>query len=326
MNNPLTIVMYHYVRDLKNSRYPSIRGLDVALFKQQLDYCARHYNFVSMEQIVEALEHGGGLPPRPVLLTFDDGYVDHFTNVFPILRNRGISGAFYPPIQALTENDVLDVNKIHFILSSCNDISKLVHRMFDRIATYRNEFRLASETAYRLKYELDDRFDPREVILFKRVLQVGLPEVVRSRICNELFEEFVGMSVMVFSRELYMSPDQIKCMSEAGMHIGSHGYNHYWLASLSKAQQVREVDASLAGLSAMGVDTSGWTMCYPYGSYNQDLIDVIRERGCKLALTTEVELADLRNNDRFKLPRLDTNDLPKVATAEVSSWTQKVGK
>ena len=36
MNN-LTIVMYHYVRDLKNSRYPDIKGLDVSLFKEQID-------------------------------------------------------------------------------------------------------------------------------------------------------------------------------------------------------------------------------------------------------------------------------------------------
>ena len=29
----LTIVMYHYVRDLKNTRYPGIKGLDIDLFK-----------------------------------------------------------------------------------------------------------------------------------------------------------------------------------------------------------------------------------------------------------------------------------------------------
>jgi hypothetical protein len=34
----LYIVMYHYVRDLKNSRYPQIKGLDINCFEEQLDF------------------------------------------------------------------------------------------------------------------------------------------------------------------------------------------------------------------------------------------------------------------------------------------------
>lgn len=34
----LTIAMYHYVRDLKYSRYPEIKGLDYKLFKQQIHF------------------------------------------------------------------------------------------------------------------------------------------------------------------------------------------------------------------------------------------------------------------------------------------------
>ena len=36
----LTIIMYHYIRDLKKSQYPRIKGLDIHLFKEQLEYCA----------------------------------------------------------------------------------------------------------------------------------------------------------------------------------------------------------------------------------------------------------------------------------------------
>ena len=34
----LTIVIYHYVRKIKNSNYPKIKGLEIAGFKRQLDY------------------------------------------------------------------------------------------------------------------------------------------------------------------------------------------------------------------------------------------------------------------------------------------------
>ena len=36
MNSKVTIIMYHYVRDLKHNRYPDIKGLDVKLFKEQI--------------------------------------------------------------------------------------------------------------------------------------------------------------------------------------------------------------------------------------------------------------------------------------------------
>jgi hypothetical protein len=42
MSSSLTIVMYHFVRDLARSRYPAIKALTVDAFRGQLDYLARH--------------------------------------------------------------------------------------------------------------------------------------------------------------------------------------------------------------------------------------------------------------------------------------------
>ena len=84
----LFVVMYHYTRDLKHSRYPEIKGLDVSLFRKQ------QFNIVSMEQVIEAVERHADLPDKALLLTFDDGYVDNYTFAFPILEEFGIQGSF----------------------------------------------------------------------------------------------------------------------------------------------------------------------------------------------------------------------------------------
>ena len=60
----LTIVTYHYVRDLARSRYPGIKGQITERFANQLDYLQRHYNVVTIEDCLAALE-GGTLPPTP---------------------------------------------------------------------------------------------------------------------------------------------------------------------------------------------------------------------------------------------------------------------
>ena len=79
------IAMYHYTRDLKNSRYPAIHGFDYELFKQQISFFKQHMNVVTMEQVLEALEGRKNLPEKAVLLTFDDGYIDNYTFALPVL-------------------------------------------------------------------------------------------------------------------------------------------------------------------------------------------------------------------------------------------------
>lgn len=324
-NQNLTVVMYHYVRDLKYSRYPSIKGLDVALFKEQVVFLKKHYSFVTVEEVIAATQGIHKLPSHPVLLTFDDAYIDHFTCVFPILKNEGVQGAFYAPVKAVTQHKVLDVNKIHFILASTPEekMSSLLKEITLLLDKYREMYHLESYEFYYRKLAQLNRFDTKEVIFVKRLLQVELVEELRNIITTELFEKIVGVEEGAFSRELYMSIDQMKYMVSAGMHIGSHGYDHYWLGSLPKEKQEIEIKKSLKFIENIGGDIKHWTICYPYGNYNDDTITLLKENHCALGFTTEVKLADINNqmgDNVFKIPRLDTNDLPKDTKALPNNW------
>lgn len=330
INNNLTIVMYHYVRDLVHSRYPRIHGLQIELFREQVQFLKKNYNFVTVEQILDAYENNSvrDLPEHPVLLTFDDAYKDHFDFVFPYLEHEHIQGAFYAPVKAVTENTILDVNKIHFILASTPEekLSQLLGELKYQLDYYRKDWNLHNYDYYFDKLAVANRFDSKEVIFIKRLLQVELDERLRKIITNDVFQKVVGMDEGMFSRELYMSMDQIKCMVDNGMHFGSHGYDHYWLNSLSKDKQKFEIRKSLEFIKEIGGDTDNWTICYPYGAYDKDTISILKENGCKLGMTTRVGVADLEDKQGdviFKLPRLDTNDLPKSANASVNLWYNK---
>ena len=69
-------------------------------------------------------------------------------------------------------------------------------------------------------------------------------------------------------------------------------------------------------LYEVGVAPELWTATYPFGSYNDQAIEILAERGCSFALTTEVRVVDFARDTRYKLPRLDTNDFPKNRHAE----------
>jgi peptidoglycan/xylan/chitin deacetylase (PgdA/CDA1 family) len=311
MSNKLTIAMYHYVRDLENSRYPQIKGLDYKLFKDQIAYFKNNFNVVTMEDVIEAYENKnqGILPENALLLTFDDGYIDHYQFAFPVLKENGVQGSFFIPGKTFAENTLLDVNKIHFILASAN-IDHLLEDVYKLLDYYRgNEFNIPFNEELFSKYAEANRFDSKEVIFVKRILQTVLPERLRNIITSNIFEKYVGLPEEKFSRELYMNREQIKLMKDSGMFIGIHGYDHYWLGNLEKEQIQQDISKALDTMDEF-IDRKSWVMNYPYGSWSDDVVDYISKNGCKLGLTTDVRIADIRMDNPYKIPRLDTNDFP----------------
>ena len=49
MKSEVTVVMYHYVRDLKNSRYPNIKGLDIEKFKKQINNLKKEFKHIIID-------------------------------------------------------------------------------------------------------------------------------------------------------------------------------------------------------------------------------------------------------------------------------------
>jgi peptidoglycan/xylan/chitin deacetylase (PgdA/CDA1 family) len=319
--NPLvTIVMYHYVRPLAGSHYPNIKGLESASFERQLDYLARHHHFVTTRQVIESVRGGPPLPAAPVLLTFDDGYADHYDHVFPALRSRGISGAFFPPSCTVLERKVLDVNKIHFILATSR-AEDLVRIIDERVNEHRASMQLDSTESYRARFHAANRFDNADVIYVKRMLQRGLPEELRHRITDELFRRYVSSDEQSFASDLYVDLTDLQEMADAGMEIGSHGYAHHWLDSLDAQAQQADIDQSLRLLDHLGLPRADFLFCFPYGAYDTTTLGILQARGCGAAFTTRVGLAMPTPSTLLTLSRLDTNDLPTDAAAEPNHWT-----
>jgi peptidoglycan/xylan/chitin deacetylase (PgdA/CDA1 family) len=311
VNRKITVVMYHYVRDLERSRFPAIKGLSIERFKRQLDHIQTHYTPITVEMLLETLRSAEqSLPPNPVLLTFDDGYGDHFANVFPMLDTLGIQGCFFPPAQAILEHKVLDVNKIHFVLASGRKPDALLDRVLRTVHETAPEYPLQRKEFYLEQLGGDHRYDSREVVALKRLLQRDLPEPIRQAVVRALFAKYVTADETAFACELYMSLDQIACMHRHGMHFGSHGYSHAWLNHMSPEAQVAEIDRSLDFLRRAGCVNNEWTMCYPYGGFNESLLNILRERKCRAGFAVDFRVADLDTDDFLALPRVDTNDLP----------------
>ncbi len=309
MSKKLSIIMYHYVRDLKNSRYPNINGLDLDLFKEQIDFLYKNFHVVTMEQVVDASRGKGELPENAVLLTFDDGYIDHFTNVFPVLCNYGMQGSFFIPSRIFLENKLLDSNKLHFILAS-GEIGNIKTSVLEYLKEYRKEgYDIEPNEILYGKLAEANRWDDEEVIFVKRLLQNYLPEALREKIVHKLFLEYVGIPEEKFVKEVYVNLDQIRCMKKAGMFFGLHGHGHYWLDKLDEEAMKIDINTGLDFFREF-IHKDYMVMNYPYGGYNDQVLSHLKSIGCNLGLGVDPRVADLEKENLLTLPRFDTNDFP----------------
>src|SRR5512141_113212 len=87
----LTVVNYHRIDDPHRKDFDSFKPNVSATpndFDRQMDYLAKWFNVVSMQDVVQWLDGQKELPSYAALITFDDGYLDNYTFAYPILRSH----------------------------------------------------------------------------------------------------------------------------------------------------------------------------------------------------------------------------------------------
>lgn len=94
----IPILMYHYVSELPPDA-DEIRSnltLSPLMFEQHIQYLYDNgYHTITLEMLDLALNEGYPLPEHPIILTFDDGYIDHYQTVFPLLKRFQFVGTFF---------------------------------------------------------------------------------------------------------------------------------------------------------------------------------------------------------------------------------------
>lgn len=303
--------MYHYVRPIRKSNYPKIKGLEVEGFRRQLNHFNENFKFVSLSELLDCIYKNKEIETNSVLLTFDDGFKDHYLHVFPILKKLHIQGLFFPPAMPLVENTVLDVHKIHFILANVKDHQKLSKELNELIRTYQDKYDLQNPDSYISQIVTAGRFDDDVTFFIKQTLQRLLPKKARNEFSNLLFQKYVTEDEKSFSKELYLSYEEINEMIESGMYFGSHSYSHEWFDNLSEDELKVEFEKSSQFLTKINKNKDSWIMCYPYGYYTETVIQYLKKQRYQAALTTVVGDARLTKENAFELHRFDTNDFPQ---------------
>jgi peptidoglycan/xylan/chitin deacetylase (PgdA/CDA1 family) len=96
----LRVLMYHKVNDLPGNRL----SVPVSLFDEQMDQLRQlEYTVVGLDAVLDFYVEGKPLPPKAVLITFDDGYHDNLDNASRVLRTYGYPAVVFVPIGYLDD-------------------------------------------------------------------------------------------------------------------------------------------------------------------------------------------------------------------------------
>lgn len=94
----LTVLAYHRVIEYERddfADYLPVVTATPAMFEQQMAFVRDHFNVISVWDLHAALTQGAALPDNPLLITFDDGYLDNYENAYPILKRFGFPAVIF---------------------------------------------------------------------------------------------------------------------------------------------------------------------------------------------------------------------------------------
>src|ERR671929_2282883 len=97
----LRVLMYHKVNDVAGNPLT----MPVSLFDEQMHQLREMgYTVVGLDAVLDHYTHGAPLPPKAVLITFDDGYHDNLANAAEVLRRYGYPAVLFVPIGYLDDS------------------------------------------------------------------------------------------------------------------------------------------------------------------------------------------------------------------------------
>ena len=301
-------LMYHYVRpepgELRHYRY-----LHAGDFNSQLDHLSETHGLLTRDGFERALETG--TPETGAILTFDDGFADHYNHVLPALKERGGWGIFYIPTGTYRRNKLLDVHRVHVLLGHFGGV-KCMEILLDIV---RDDMLVDRQVeAFRNRTYAHQENDA-ETVRFKRMLNYYVSYEWRETLLDHMMKVLLdGEDEARLFERFYLTPAQIREMDSMGMVIGSHGVDHLVMSKLPIDRQRQEIEEScayLADILGRPVDT----FCYPYGAdhtFTTDTEGLLEQQGIKYSFCVEsrdIENADLSHRPQA-LPRYNCKDFP----------------
>ena len=151
----VSVLMYHMIGDEQGNA----AVMTEANLRIQMNYLRDHgYHPITMQELYDYVTKGAPLPEKPVCITFDDGYLDSYTIVYPLMKEYGFPWTLFlitddvgKPYNRMTWDQLKEMANSHAVTIASHTLS---HPKLHNLATRAEKEKEIVEANKALKYQL----------------------------------------------------------------------------------------------------------------------------------------------------------------------------
>jgi peptidoglycan/xylan/chitin deacetylase (PgdA/CDA1 family) len=285
----LRILAYHRVLDDNSRTFPfdgDVISASSEDFYQQMKFVSRHFDVISFADLYQCELENRDWPERGLIVTFDDGYRDNYTNAYPILK------AFNLPATIFLVTGHIGRSKLFWwdAVAYCVKQTRLATKDFPEIAAQPLQLRDRKETAIQ-----------QILSWIKRVPD----EVSRAFVARLPVELEVDMPESI-SAGMHLCWNEVKEMAANKIEFGSHTVTHPILANVCEEQLEKELSESKKTIEQQ-LNKEVLSLAYPVGRksrFNQLAQTIATKQGFRYAVSYEEGIVFQEACDRYAMPRV----------------------
>ena|ERR1700675_1993946 len=257
----LVIPYWHIVCD---HEVPHVSGLgrrfrNIRQFKADLEFFLQQYSPVTEQDVINHLHGGGALPPRSVLLTFDDGFRECYDVIAPLLQASGAPATFFLTTATIDNKQLCYTEKKGLLIGALARNKST--------ATMDEASRALSLAGVPINSNLVSRI--RAVSYRKRE---ALDDLARILQCD--FQAYLD------SQNPYLSSQQVEGLLHQGFAVGAHSIDHALYPELSLDEQLTQTRESMRWLSErFHMKCQSFAFPYRANGVSLDFFDAIFAEG-----------------------------------------------
>lgn len=317
------ILVYHRIATLDSDPWgTSVREHH---FRAQLQVIREQADPIPLE-ILASAGSDDDLPPRPVSVTFDDGYLDNLQTAAPLLARFKVPATMFLTtgyFSAKREYWWDELDRLILGPGSRPELLQVKHRgraYSWNAGTGQTSSATECERPWRA---WETPSEPRQA-LYQSVYDLLAPLSLEEKhsVLNQI-RDWAGINVEVRSNYRTLSESEARELAkQPGIEIGAHTVSHPVLSSLPRAEQQREIELSKSRLESL-VGRPVTSFAYPYGKrfhYSNATTALVKECGFACGCSNFWGVVTTRTS-RFELPRIQALDWgAEKFSKELNEW------
>lgn len=294
MNSPI-ILAFHRIKHFDNHILDHRIGvIEPDIFKKVINFLQKSgYTFVALSDLKSDFKNK--LNGKIAVLTFDDGYRDLYTNVYPILKSKGIPYTLFLTTSSVDSKELLWYHKLYLA------IDKLTINHSKSII---NNIQIQSEKVFETL--------PNDVIMHQNIDEAG-------KICQILFDyaDIEKEDEMNFAKSLYLTSREVNEMIDHGMEVELHSHKHYPYTNMEEAEIEKDILSSFYFIDkSFNKKPEFW--CLPFGLKNNLCINIALKYRLQGIISGPGSVVT-KHTDMFNLPRIEFDN-------NIYSFYKKISK